>query len=57
MSLFLGFIERTISIQVLIESCRFPFAKLTCGGFQHESLHAIENDNEVEIRKLRSLAS
>ena len=33
MSLFLGFIERTNTIQVLIESCRYPFAKLTCCGF------------------------
>jgi hypothetical protein len=57
MSFFLGFIEKTNPIQVLIESCRFPFAKQICCGFQHESLHAIENDNEVLIRKLRLLAS
>ncbi len=55
MCLCLGFIERNNTIQVLIESCGFPFAKLTCCGFQHESLHALENDNEVVIRKLRSL--
>ncbi len=33
MSLFLGFIERTNAIQVFIESCGFPFAKLIFVGF------------------------
>jgi hypothetical protein len=55
-SFFLGFIEGTNTIQVLIESFGFPFARLTCCGFQHEGLHSIENDNEVVIPKLRSLA-
>ena len=57
MSLFLGFIERTTTIHVLIESCRFPFAKQTCCGFQVESLYAIESDNEVVIQKLRLLVN
>jgi hypothetical protein len=45
MSLFIGFIERTNTIQVLIESYGSPFEKLACGGFQHESLQAIGLDS------------
>ena len=54
--LFLVIVTSRI-IQVLIESCRFPFAKLTCCGFQHESLHAIENDSKVVMPKLWLLAN
>ncbi len=57
MSIFLGFIEGTNTIQVLIESCKFPFAKQALCGFQHEGLHSIENDNAVVIQKLRSPAN
>jgi hypothetical protein len=56
-SLFLGSIERTNSIQVLIQSYRLPFVKLTSCGFEHERLHAIKNDNEVVMRRLRSLSN
>jgi hypothetical protein len=57
MTLFLGFHRKNSFNPGLIESDRFHFAKLTCCGFEHESLHAIENDNEAVMRTLWSLAN
>ena len=36
----------------LLESCRFPNAKLACCGINHDTLQAIGNDNESAIPTL-----